>query len=64
MKKKLQVLLLKMEYIQELEMGQLQGGFASLSVRSETQSVRETNKDCPTTNNCKGSNCIYGCSGI
>jgi len=64
MKKRLKLLLVKMEYLQETEMGQLQGGFASFSLRTDASLVQETNKDCPTRNNCKGSNCIYGCSGI
>ncbi|MCC6283416.1 MAG: hypothetical protein IT262_22615 [Saprospiraceae bacterium] len=60
-KKDLQSLLLNLESLEESDMGQLQGGFASLSVQSSNRMVDARNDYCTITNNCDGGNCVVNC---
>lgn len=56
-------ILKKLEKIEENLQGQLQGGFASISItHSLTDSGGNNNQRCPT-NNCLGGNCVEGCGG-
>ena len=62
MKKNLKSILQKLERIEENQMGQLQGGFASVSSPSSQAVFAEKNKlGCSVTNNCDGGNCVAGC---
>ena len=64
MKKNLKSILQKLERIEENQMGQLQGGFTSVTSNNSPQSAfaSDKNKDgCIVTNNCHGGNCTKGC---
>ena len=63
MKKDLKSILQKLERIEENQMGQLQGGFASVATPSSSnQLIAHTNKKISkVTNNCHGTNCSHGC---
>ncbi|MCC6283415.1 MAG: hypothetical protein IT262_22610 [Saprospiraceae bacterium] len=60
-KKDLSVLLNSLEALQESEMGQLQGGFASLSAKPSIVALDAKNDYCPIVNNCDGGNCVVNC---
>ena len=60
--KDLKSLLGKLEALAESEMGQLQGGFASVSGEG-LKAKSAKNVECKITNNCSGGNCIVGCGG-
>ncbi|MCC6283414.1 MAG: hypothetical protein IT262_22605 [Saprospiraceae bacterium] len=59
--KNLASLMAKLEALQEVEMGQLQGGFASLSAKASMAALDAKNDHCPITNNCDGGNCVVNC---
>jgi hypothetical protein len=66
MKKDLKSILQLLEVIEDSKMSQLQGGFISISILAETNSVTsDTTNNCKggncNTNNCSGGNCITGC---
>ena len=63
MKKNLKSILQKLEKIEENQIGQLQGGFASFNTPFSSGQKIGGNKDCLIINNCRGSNCVEGCSG-
>ena len=60
-KKDLKSLLDNLESLQESEMGQLNGGFASLSAQSPARVLDARNDYCTITNNCNGGNCVVNC---
>ena len=63
-KKDLKNLYAKLEALEESEMGQLQGGFASLGTNLQPTEEAARNKyTCPQINNCYGGNCVAGCGG-
>ncbi len=64
--KDLKSILKKLDQIEENQMGQLQGGFASITLTvGGTQFSNTTNNckgtHCPVTNNCHGGNCGPNC---
>ncbi len=66
MKKDLNSILQRLEKIEENQMGQLQGGFASISFSPDVNSFNNTTNNCkkgtcPVTNNCHGANCGANC---
>lgn len=62
MKKKLKFILQEMERIKENHVGQLQGGFVSVSQNSSSLNIGPRNINCPCTSNTKAKNCAPGCS--
>ncbi len=70
MKKNLKSILLKLEQLEENQMGQLQGGFASITITPDHGPLSATTNNCkgglcgPTTNNCQGGNCSQTCGVI
>ncbi|MCC6283420.1 MAG: hypothetical protein IT262_22635 [Saprospiraceae bacterium] len=62
LKRNLESLLADLENLSESEMGQLQGGFSSVTQSGALFVVEEKDsKTCSGVNNCRGGNCTTGC---
>jgi len=62
LKRNLEFLLAELESLNESEMGQLQGGFSSVTQSTALFVVEEKDsKTCSGVNNCRGGNCTTGC---
>lgn len=57
MKKDLKSILSRLESLEENQLGQLQGGFASVG----TPGGASASLDGTVVNNCHGGNCVVGC---